>query len=606
MAKLAGQDDRRGGAQVALGDSGWTLSAYESALGEQADKGNQGELMRLLPVYVKFLRSRSAQASTTEWSRLLADHLGPLVGKLAARQDYELAFALTTGAECCHEIPESSRKQLALSKAGVALRISGLIPVPPTDPTYDLHAASRAHCVGNEAQAWDLTQLKLKLLPAAWQALPPAYVAWTVDQMRKQRLLKPALNLAMTVLLREKELDPEIAARVSLAKGEIYMDMENYQAARLEFESLRNDPIYAKTEAGVQATNRLVNLMIVTKDYTGAEGLLARMVDSDRVQAQADGYYFYAKLAYLQGDYKEAAANLRKVKDRVANHLEAALLQGEVNLRLPGGLQYTEIEIGDPKLSTFVIPGQVLTLKLIDPNLSVVRGAASVPVVIKTSKGGDDEHVNLLPTSADKGLFVGTLPTMLAKVQKGNQTLELRGDDRVTYEIEESFQKANGLNYPPKAMEVRYDARLMASSGEILTEADQEKLEMERRLQQVRPAEGVHRFERERNTATIRPGGNIFVQVIDLAADAGDMSGKVKIALKTSSGDLLEDFELAETGPHTGIFRARCPPRFRGPRPRPPTPRKAAAWAESSIRPRPCPGSAWLTARSRSGWKSIP
>ena len=71
-------------------------------------------------------------------------------------------------------------------------------------------------------------------------------MTWTVEQMRKQKLLKPALDLAMTVLLREKELDPEIAARVSLTKGEIYMDMENYQAARLEFESLRNNPAWAR------------------------------------------------------------------------------------------------------------------------------------------------------------------------------------------------------------------------------------------------------------------------------------------------------------------------------------------------------------------------
>ena len=229
--------------------------------------------------------------------------------------------------------------------------------------------------------------------------------------------------------------------------------------------------------------------MIVTKDYSGAEGLLARLVDSDRIQAQAEGYYLYAKMAYLQGDYKEAAVNLRKVKDRVTNHVEAALLQGEVNLHLPGGLQYTEVEIGNPRLSTIVIPGQVLTLKLNDANLSVAHGEASVPVVIKTSKGGDEERIRLLPSSANKNLFVGTLPTMLGKARKNNLTLELRGDDQVTYEIEESFQKANGLNYPPKAMDVRYDARLTASSGEILTEAEQEKLEMERRIRQAEQAQ---------------------------------------------------------------------------------------------------------------------
>ena len=35
----------------------------------------------------------------------------------------------------------------------------------------------------------------------------------------------------MNVLLREKDLDPEIAARVSLTKGEVPVDVGNYQAA---------------------------------------------------------------------------------------------------------------------------------------------------------------------------------------------------------------------------------------------------------------------------------------------------------------------------------------------------------------------------------------
>ena len=122
-------------------------------------------------------------------------------------------------------------------------------------------------------------------------------------------------------------------------------------------------------------------------------------------------------MAYLQGDYKEAAVNLRKVKDRVANHVEAALLQGEVNLHLPGGLQFTEVEIGNPRLSTVVVPGHVLTLKLNDANLSVARGQAWVPVVIRTTKGGDEEHIRLLPSGANENTFLGTLPTMLGKAR---------------------------------------------------------------------------------------------------------------------------------------------------------------------------------------------
>ena len=107
-----------------------------------------------------------------------------------------MAFAeLIAGAEPPEEVPENPRKQLAMLKARVALRIPGLIPVPANHPAYDLYAAP-AHLLrlGSEAQAWELTRLKLKLLPDEWPSLDPGYVAWCVEQMRKQRLLKPALE----------------------------------------------------------------------------------------------------------------------------------------------------------------------------------------------------------------------------------------------------------------------------------------------------------------------------------------------------------------------------------------------------------------------------
>ena len=139
-------------------------------------------------------------------------------------------------------MPEETRKQLAILKAAAALQIPGLIPVPVTHPAYDLYAAAHALMLGNEAQAWELTRGKLKLLADEWPSLDPAYVTWTLEQMRKQKQLRAALDLAMTILLREKDLPPEVAARVSLTKGDIYVDMENYQAARLEFDSLQEQP----------------------------------------------------------------------------------------------------------------------------------------------------------------------------------------------------------------------------------------------------------------------------------------------------------------------------------------------------------------------------
>ena len=83
--------------------------------------------------------------------------------------------------------------------------------------------------------------------------------------------------------------------------------MENYQAARIEYEGLKNNNRYNKTEAGGKAVYRLVDLYILTKDYSAAESLLEHLVDADNVQQQADAYYLYAKMSFQKGDFKESA-----------------------------------------------------------------------------------------------------------------------------------------------------------------------------------------------------------------------------------------------------------------------------------------------------------
>ena len=543
----------------------WLLSAYEAAMPEPVEKENWPQvdaldagLRRGAEVKLSAARSGPMGAGHRAASETPAEQAGGEEGLRAGVCGGDGRGSQRRRAGGSAEATGDVEGRRGLADSGLDSRACDPPRLQPVCRRACADAGQRGPGVGIDAR-------ETQLFAEEWPALDPAYVTWTLEQMRKQKQLRAALDLAMTILLREKDLPPDVAARVSLTKGDIYVDMENYQAARLEFDSLKNNPLYQKTEAGTAAVNHLINLMILTKDYTAAEGLLARLVDSDQVQVQAEGYYFYAKMAYLQGDYKEAAANLRKVKDRVTDHVEAALLQGEVNLHLPGGLQYTEVEIGNPRLTTVVIPGQVLTLKLNDSNLSVAHGEAWIPVILKTTKGGDEECVRLLPSSANKNLFVATIPTMLGKAQKNNTMLELRGDDQISYEIEQSFQKANGLNYPPKTMEVRYDARLAASSGQILTEVEEEKVELERRLQetdqgrQVSPADHLKRYQRDWNTVTVRPGGNIFVQVIDPAANTGDRPGTVKVTLKTSSGDVLEGFDLRETAPHSGIFRAAVP-----------------------------------------------
>jgi len=494
---------------------------------------------------------------TNDWDKSYREHILPTVELLESKKAHELAYVFLTEIERRNRPNETVAKQLVMLKSKEAREIPELVPVDKTDPTYDLHVASQALGLGNESKAWELTAPRLKLLPQTWMSLDPNYVAWCVDQMRKQKMLKEGLELAFTILLREVDLDPEVVGKVSLTKGDIYADMQNYQAARIEYEGLQNNPHYKRTEAGSRAQYRLIQLLILTKDYTAAEGLVERLVDSDSLETQAEAYYLKARISFDQGDYPPAKDLLKEVFRRRSDHVEARLLEGELKLLVPRGLASTEVLVGNPTLRTTAIPGRSLTLKLQDANLSIARGGAAIPVVVKTSKGGDEEHVKLLPSASERNLFSGTLQTGLGKVEKNNLVLELRGDDVVSYEIEPEFQKANGLSYPAKTLDVRFDARLVASAGEILSEEEAEKRALERQLQAARGEES-RRFE-GRSGNTVRPGSPIYVQVTDFSQDFSDAPDKVKVTLKTTSGDVFEGFELAETGPHTGIFRGAVP-----------------------------------------------
>src|SRR5690606_9783261 len=158
----------------------------------------------------------------------------------------------------------------------------------------------------------------------------------------------------------------------------------------------------------------------------------------------------------------------------------------------------------------------------------------------------------------NKTLFSGTIATGLGTAVENNLVLEIVGEDTVSYEIDPEFQKANGISYPAKTLAVRSEARLVASSGEILTPEEEEKRALQRQLQRQAEFES-RQLDISRDGRTIRPGSPIHVQVTDFDRDLSEAPEVVKVTVTTSSGDVLTDYELTETGPHTGIFRGQIP-----------------------------------------------
>ncbi len=528
------------------------ISIIPNVLCDLLAKKQLDETMKYFPVSV------SAITQNRQWSTSYSTAVTPVVEKLKALNKNEMIyiFANLISKNVIYD-RENALKQLSLLKAE-ALRDVPVLTVDKSDPAYNLHLASQALALKNELQAWELTNNSLSILTTKWTELDINYVAWVIEQMRKQKMLKESLEFCFTILTREFDLDAEIVAKISIIKGDIYRDMSNYQAARIEYQGILNNKRYKNTESKIEAEYRLIELLIATKDYASAENKLERMTDAGSIKEQAGAYYLLAIVAFEQQEYKLSRERLDQVFKRINDHVKSRLLEGELRLLLPRGLSSTEVAIGNPKLKTVVIPGNDLTLKLQDSNLSIIRGGKAIPILLTTSEGGDVETLNLVQSSDDENLFTAKIMTGLGNAKKNNLKLEVLGIDKVLYEISPEFQKANDLNYPPKTLIVKASAELIASAGQILTKEEQEKKDMQKKMQEAIGELESRRFE-GRDGTTVRPGSPIYIQVTDFDRDVSGDKDTITLDIASSSGGTLPNYTLQETEVHSGIFEAVVP-----------------------------------------------
>lgn len=460
---------------------------------------------------------------------------------------YVLLAEATKGA---NEFNVAAKKAFVLEMSKIAKDIPGMIPVNKNDPAYTVFMASELLKEGNALQAWVQLKPGIGVLSKRWKEFDFDFVLWAIDQMRKNKMYEEAKNLSMTIWLDEASLPPESAANLAILKGDIYRDMKNYPAAKIEYEGLNSNPRYNKTDAGRMAKFRLVSLLILTQDYANARLMLERLIDSRTVVEQAEAYYLLGRLEYEQKEYQAAGEYLREVFKRVHGHPDARLLEGELKLATKN-FRSAEIIIGEEKLQTTVIPGSALEMKIQDSNLSIVRGGKSIPVIVSTTVGKDSERVELLPSPDDMTLFSGKISTGLGKPTPNNLILEINGNDDVQYIIDPEFQKANKLEYPAKNLDVKAPAKLYISSKKIISLEEQESISVNESLL---AAAGLR--SESRSNKIVRPGSPIYIRVVDFDRDISDAKDKVVVDIASSTGDEIRGLELTETEPHSGIFEA--------------------------------------------------
>ncbi len=415
--------------------------------------------------------------------------------------------------------------------------------------------ASKALAGGSEVRAWKLFSEGANTFSARMKELDGPFVVWVANQYRKQKRYAEAAAITDSVVADSATFGNDTVASAMLTKGDILRNQENYAAARLEYQSLERNDELRQTAAGKTSRFRLVEINRLTKDYKAAEDMLERLRDSRDIDTQAETYYQSAMIAFDREAYDEARELVEEARKRNPAHLEALFLEAQLNL-IEDRLQDPELEIGTRVLSSYVIPGRPVTLKMQDRNLAVVRGGSGIPVQLVTSNGGDVERVVLLPSPRDTTLFRATVHSTLGEVEKGNQRLEVNGNDIVTYRLDADFLKANDLSYAEKRMIVASDAELTASSGEFVSEDELQQRLLDQRIARATSTEKTQAaYEAIRDTSVIRPGNEIHVQLVDADRDLGAELDEVFVEARASSGDLVSGVKLTETAANSAIFR---------------------------------------------------
>lgn len=492
-----------------------------------------------------------------------ANHLSASIERLQEESLYEPLFLF---AQVVNTNDPSASSLLSRARAQAAANVAGIYPVENDHPAFPLFEASTELAQNNTEAAWAGLRDNLDAFAEHLFLLPHSFTVWSLERLREVKgegnmYLNQSRELSNLFLTRQEELPVEIVARVMLNRAEIFRELRNFDAARLEYQSIRTHPEFQRTPHGRQAMFRDVDLMIAMGNVSAAEGLIEYWQSNPDPELQVQADYFTALIAFNNNDDDTAREYLDRVFARDFTHTEARLLHGRWRLRTNFEVDNPEILLGTLRDRTILRPGQPLRITVQDRNLSVVGGGAAIPILVTTSEGGDRERLNLFPSTRDPRLFRGSIDTVLGRAVPGNRVLEVNGLDLIQYEIDPEFLRERGMeSSPAKTIRIVDDATLMVSAGNLLTEAEQQALQIQAQMSGGRvPDTGV--------STQVRPGNPFYVMVRDRDRSTGGASpSTVTVNVETRSGDRIPNFVLTEVEPYTGVFRGEVPTALPPPR----------------------------------------
>ncbi len=492
------------------------------------------------------------------------------ITQLAEDGHVELAVAMS---QAGLEMPSSRLTQEARHTL-MAVRAKGgagmIIPVARSDRRYGIYSAQAAYLSGQLRTAWELyLRNEAVLLDEQFEVykdLDPEFSIWLIEKNTEQRRYAQAEQIARTMMVWfdsiPRGLDAQIRGELLLAYANVSFSRQEYPKARAQYKRIADAEAFVGTPARIQAKVRIAQVDRATGQFAQALEELRKLTRRNDRQIQAIAYFQMSLVKFEQEQFAEARDFLDKVFTRVPGHPQARVLEGRINLKVGKLEEPTELQVGTIALRKFIVPGAPLKVNLEDQNLARVGKATDIEIRAWTDSG-DEEFFSLVPFGDSKTKFRGSLSTELAPARKGDHTLQLLGRDRVHYDYSEAFKKRQNIQDSQiYSLTVRTDAQLLISSGQILSKAEREQRALAQRIRRQRglrdQADQVA-LSTIRREDQIKPGNNIYVRVVDPDRSITGRIDTLAVQVRTSSGDVIDAFEIPETDTHSGVFEGAVP-----------------------------------------------
>jgi len=402
----------------------------------------------------------------------------------------------------------------------------------------------------------------------------PDFIIWLVEQNILRDQPEAATQLAQAMLIRvdqppprgtkltdeEKKQKALLKAELQVLYGDIAALQQDFARARAQYQAVQQDKALADSAPALDAALKSADIDRITKQYDNAILALEALLNSADEEVQTEAYYLLALTKFDQEEFDDSRDLLKNVFRRQADHPEARILQGELNLKTKKLIEATEVRVGLPSSQRLLVPGKPLRVTLEDNNLAVV-GKSELIEVEATTSAGDREVFKLLPFGESRTQFEGDLPTAMDSVKPNDGVLQVFGGDTISYDFSEDFRNQRQLPPgEPVKLTVRSNSEIFASSGEILSEDELAQQRFERMIEASQAEDSEEEpLSARRPSNQIKPGNPIYVRVIDpdqnTSADKDQLFAKVF----SSSGDSVARVALTEVEPYSGIFEGSIP-----------------------------------------------